>query len=34
LNRPIEEWSKVDALISFFSDGFPLSKAEVGGCTS
>lgn len=29
LNRPIEEWPHpVDMLVSFFSDGFPLDKAE------
>ena len=27
LNDPIEEWPIVDVLISFFSSGFPLSKA-------
>eukprot|EP00123_Amoebidium_parasiticum_P001100 comp12106_c0_seq1/m.6841 comp12106_c0_seq1/g.6841 ORF comp12106_c0_seq1/g.6841 comp12106_c0_seq1/m.6841 type:complete len:972 (-) comp12106_c0_seq1:73-2988(-) len=27
LNKPIEEWPEVDALISFFSTGFPLEKA-------
>lgn len=28
LHRPIEEWPKVETLISFFSDRFPLDKAE------
>ena len=28
LNKPIEEWPKVDALLSWFSDGFPLNKAQ------
>ena len=28
LQQPIEEWPIVDALISFFSDGFPLAKAQ------
>jgi inositol hexakisphosphate/diphosphoinositol-pentakisphosphate kinase len=28
LNQPIDEWPVVEALISFFSDGFPLEKAE------
>jgi inositol hexakisphosphate/diphosphoinositol-pentakisphosphate kinase len=28
LNKPIEEWRKVNALICFFSKGFPLHKAE------
>ena len=28
LNQPIEEWPVCEALISFFSDGFPLEKAE------
>jgi inositol hexakisphosphate/diphosphoinositol-pentakisphosphate kinase len=28
LNSPIEEWPHVDALIAFFSDGFPLAKAS------
>ena len=28
LNKPIEEWPKVDALLSWFSDGFPLKKAQ------
>eukprot|EP00124_Ichthyophonus_hoferi_P005280 Ihof_evm1s726 gene=Ihof_evmTU1s726 len=27
LNKPIEEWPVVDALISFFSTGFPIDKA-------
>lgn len=27
LNRPVEEWPVVNALISFFSTGFPLDKA-------
>ena len=28
LREPVEEWPKVDALLSWFSDGFPLAKAE------
>ena len=28
LNQPVEEWPKVDALLSWFSDGFPLNKAQ------
>ena len=28
VNQPIEEWPVCEALISFFSDGFPLEKAE------
>ena len=28
LQQQIEEWPIVDALISFFSDGFPLAKAQ------
>ena len=28
LNQPVELWPKVDALLSWFSDGFPLAKAE------
>ena len=27
-NQPIEQWPKVDALISFFSDRFPLAKVQ------
>ena len=26
LNQPIEEWPKVDILISFYSSGFPMEK--------
>jgi hypothetical protein len=28
LNKPVEEWPVVDALLSWFSGGFPLGKAE------
>ena len=28
LNEPVEEWPVVDALLSWFSKGFPLEKAE------
>ena len=28
VNAPVETWPKVDALISFYSDGFPLQKVE------
>ena len=28
LNRPIEEWPHCEALIAFFSTGFPLRKAQ------
>ena len=28
VNAPVEAWPKVDALISFYSDGFPLQKVE------
>ena len=28
LKQPIEQWPKVDALISFFSDRFPLAKVQ------
>eukprot|EP01136_Pigoraptor_vietnamica_P029686 Opistho-1_new@88064 len=28
LNKPIQEWPTCDCLISFFSTGFPLNKAE------
>lgn len=28
LNRPIEEWPQVDCLMSWYSTGFPLRKAE------
>ena len=27
LNDPIEEWPKSDAVISFYSQGFPIDKA-------
>jgi len=27
LNKPIEEWPKVECLIGFYSNGFPLEKA-------
>ena len=27
MNSPIEEWPKCDALISFYSSGFPIDKA-------
>lgn len=28
LNKPVEEWPVVDALVAFFSDGYPLPKAK------
>jgi len=28
LDAPVEEWPRVDALISFYSNGFPLAKVE------
>ena len=28
LNKPVSCWPEVDCLISFFSEGFPLDKAE------
>jgi hypothetical protein len=28
LNTPVDEWPKVDALIAFYSDGYPLEKAQ------
>ena len=28
LDQPIEQWPRCDALLSFFSTGFPLAKAQ------
>ena len=25
-NKPIEEWTKVDVMLAFYSNGFPLDK--------
>lgn len=28
LHAPIEEWPEADVLLSWYSDGFPLAKAQ------
>lgn len=28
LNAPIQDWPRVDCLMSWYSDGFPLAKAQ------
>ncbi|KAJ1626340.1 hypothetical protein T492DRAFT_1033040 [Pavlovales sp. CCMP2436] len=34
LNDPVESWPKCDALIAFFSKGFPLDKLQVLALTN
>ena len=34
LHKPVEDWPLCEALIAFFSDGFPLKKVQVLGCSA